>query len=326
MSNLPVAVIAVLLDPELEERVSAATRARPILFGTQQEATLPKIADAEGLLISNMVRVDAELFDAAPKLRVVSGVGVGYDNTDVAEATRRGIAICNTPGVLTGAVADLTMAAILMLSKRLLEHVEYVRSGAWSRSEPPPPLGNDVRDKLLGIIGYGRIGREVARRAQAFGMRTCFYDLFSKAPEGAPECDYLSLDDLLQEADFVTLHGDLNPSSRHMISARELELMKPSAYLINTARGPAINQVALTDALKTNQIAGAALDVYEVEPVAEDDELIRLPNVIPFGHIGTATEETRRAMRSMAVDNLLAVLAGEPPPAIVNPEVLQVRG
>jgi glyoxylate reductase len=323
MSTQPVAVISMPLEDEFKQRIDSAVDARHIPVSARQDDVIPHIAEADGVLVSNMLKADARLFDAAPKLRVLSGVGVGYDNADVAEATRRGIAICNTPGVLTGSVADLTIASITMLPKRLLEHVEYVRSGAWSRREPAPPLGHDIHDKLLGVVGFGRIGREVTRRAQALGMRTAFYDLFDTVPEGAPQSDYLPLDELLRASDFVSMHVDLNETSRHMISTEQLALMKPTAYIINTSRGPVIDEAALTDALKAGQIAGAALDVFEVEPVPEDAEIYQLPNVIPFNHMATATEETRMAMRGLAVDNMLAVLRGEMPPAIVNPEVLQ---
>ncbi len=310
------------LEEEFKERIAAAADARFIPVSARQEDVIPHIADAEGVLVSNMLKADAALFDAAPKLRVLSGVGVGYDNADVEEATSRGIAICNTPGVLSGAVADLTIASIIMLLRRLLAHVDYVRSGAWSRREPGPPLSHDVTGKVLGIVGYGRIGREVARRAQALGMETVFHDVFTEAPEGAPLSAYLPLDELLQRSDVVSIHVDLNPTTRHMFSAEQFKLMRPDAYLINTSRGPVVDQAALTEALKAGELAGAALDVFEVEPVPEDDEIYRLPNVIPFNHMATATEETRKAMRGLAVDNMLAVLRGEMPPAIVNPEVL----
>jgi glyoxylate reductase len=311
MPNQPVAVISMPLEPEFQQRITAEADARFIPVSARQDDIIPNIADAEGVLVTNMLKADAKLFDAAPKLRVLSGVGVGYDNADVAEATRRGIAICNTPGVLSGAVADLTVASLIMLPKRLIEHVEYVRSGGWSRREPPPPLGHDIHDKLLGVVGFGRIGQMVTRRAQALGMRTAYYDVFDTPPEGAPESQYLPLDELLRTADFVSMHVDLNATSRHMISTEQLALMKPTAYIINTARGPVIDQAALCAALRENQIAGAALDVFEIEPCSEDDEIYRLPNVIPFNHMATATEETRMAMRGLAVDNMLAVLRGE---------------
>ncbi len=323
MSSQPVTVISMPLEDEFKERISAETDATFIPVSAQQDEVIPQIANAEGILVSNMLKADATLFDAAPNLRVLSGVGVGYDNADVVEATRRGIAICNTPGVLSEAVADLTLASILMLSRNLLGHIEYVRSGAWSRREPGPLLSHDIKGKLLGIVGFGRIGQEVARRAEMLGMRTAFYDVFQDPPTGAPATTYLPLEDLLAQADFITMHVDLNETTWHMISTPQLKLMKPSAYLINTSRGPVIDQPALTEALQADTIAGAALDVFEVEPVAEDDPIYTLPNVIPFNHMGTATEETRMAMRGLAVDNMLAVLRGETPPAIVNPEVLR---
>ena len=189
----------------------------------------------------------------------------------------------------------------------------YSRSGAWGRREPYPALAHDPAGHTLGVIGFGRIGREVTRRAQALSMRR---------PQRRQRARIDLIDDVLRESDFVSIHTDLNPSSRHLIGEREIGLMRESAYLINTARGPAIDQKALTRALEAGAITGAALDVLGQEPPDPDEPIVRLPNVITFPHIGTATEETHKAMRGLAVDNLLAVLAGEEPPACVNPSVL----
>jgi glyoxylate reductase len=324
--SLPKTTVGLPFDDHLTVMINNATNATWVDFRAPREELLAKIADAEGILVSNMVKANAELFDAAPKLRVLSGVGVGYNNADVPEATRRGIAICNTPGVLTNAVADLTIAMILMLSKRLKENEEYVRSGGWARRDPMPPLGFDLRGKMLGVVGFGRIGREVTRRAQAFGMKTAFYDLFDLPVVDAPPSTYRPLDDLLGESDIVSLHVNLDQSTHHMIGARELSLMRPDAYLVNTSRGPVVDQEALTTALQAGAIAGAALDVLEQEPPDADDPIVRLPNVLCFPHMATATHETRLAMRELAVRNLLAVLAGKAPPACVNPRVLPGLG
>ncbi len=236
--------------------------------------------------------------------------------------TGRGVALCNTPGVLNRAVADLTVAMLLMLQRNLMEFEQYSRSGAWGRREPFPALAHESAGHTMGVVGFGRIGQEVTRRGQALGMRTLWYDIFDKAPADAPDSAYRSLDDLLRESDVVTLHTDLNTSSHHLIGERELGLMQPTSYLINTSRGPVVDQGVLTRALKDGVIAGAALDVLEDEPPSPDEEIVGLPNVITFPHIGTGTEETRKAMRGLAVDNLIAVLTGEEPPACVNRSVL----
>jgi glyoxylate reductase len=268
-----------------------------------------------------MVRIDSTFMDAAPNLRVISGFGVGYNNTDIDSATERGILVCNTPGVLTDAVADLTLGLILSFSRRLIENAVYVRDGGWG-TMPPPPLGFDLRGKTLGIIGFGRIGLAVAERAHAFGLDVVFHDMFQTPPAGYGDCLYLSLDDLLRRSDIVTIHTNLSPETHHLISTRELALMKPTALIVNTARGPVIDQRALYAALRDGRLAGAALDVLEDEPPAPDDPLLRLPNVLALPHVGSATTETRAAMLDVAVRNLVEALGGHEPPASVNPEVL----
>lgn len=287
-----------------------------------KEELLRALAEVEGLLGSAQLPVDATVLAAAPKLRVVSNFGVGFDNVDLAAATERGILVCNTPGVLSDAVADLTMALILSLARRLPESERFVREGRWGKG-PGLELGIDVRGKTLGIIGLGRIGCAVATRARVFGMRVCFHDQFRDPPEDAAFCVHRDLDDLLHESDFVSLHVNLTPETRGLIGARELALMRRGAYLINTARGPIVDQAALVEALSDGRIAGAALDVLEREPPAADEPILRLPKVIVLPHVGSATRETRRAMLDLAVDNLLAALRGERPPCVVNPEVLE---
>ncbi len=318
----PKACIHLPLAEDLKERVEAVCEARHLAWRAPREELLAALADAEGLLLSNQVAVDGSVYDAAPRLRVVSGFGVGYDRFDVEEATSRGIAVCNTPDVVTLPVADLTIGLIIALSRRFFEYEGYVRSGGWARRERPPAQGFDLPGKLLGVVGFGRIGKEVTRRAHFFGMRTAFNDLFEEPPEGSPPSPFLPLDELLREADIVTLHTDLNPTSYHLISERELSLMKPTAYLINTSRGPVVEHAAILAALQAGTIAGAALDVLETEPPAPDEPLVTLPNALVFPHFGTATGETRRAMLELSVDNLLAVLQRKPPPACLNPEVL----
>lgn len=280
------------------------------------------LADIEGLLGSAQLPVDAEVLAAAPRLRVVSNFGVGFDNVDLAAATERGIVVCNTPGVLSGAVADLTLGLMIALARRLPESERFVREGRWGKG-PALELGSDLAGKTLGIIGLGRIGQAVATRARAFGMEVCFYDELRDPPADASFCVYRDLADLLRESDFVSLHVNLSPETRAMIGERELRLMRPEAYLINTARGPVVDQAALVDALKQGEIAGAALDVLEREPPAADEPILHAPNVTLLPHIGSATRETRRAMLDLAIDNLLAALRGERPTCVVNPEVLE---
>jgi glyoxylate reductase len=276
---------------------------------------------SEGLFISTVNRIDDTVMAAAPRLRVISSFGVGFDHIDIAAATKRGILVCNTPGVLTDAVADLTIALILMLARRIPEAETFVREGNW-RPGRSLGLGIDVRGKTLGIVGFGRIGRAVAERARPFGMRAIFHDVFDQADESFADCACVPLDDLLGQSDFVSLHVNLTPETAHFISNRELALMKPGTYLINTARGPVVDQAALTAALRNGTIAGAALDVLEKEPPDPPDPILSLPNALVLPHIGSATKETRRAMLDLAVDNLLAGMRGDVPRAVVNPEVL----
>ena len=322
MSTPPMICNTVTLEPEFEARLRAAGTLRGFDGSAPPAEVIDALRGADAILLFPGVTIDEPVLDAAPELRVVSTTSVGYNTFDVELLTRRGVALCNTPVVLNAAVADLTVAMILILSRRLMEFEAYSRSGAWGRGERYPALAHDPAGQTLGVIGFGRIGREVTHRAQALGMRTLWHDVFDQAPPGAPESAYRPLDDLLRESGFVSIHSDLNPASAHLIGERELGLMRRDAYLINTARGPIVDQKALARALESGAIAGAALDVLEDEPPDPDEPIVKLPNVITFPHIGTATEETRKAMRGLAVDNLLAVLAGEEPPACVNPAVL----
>ena len=322
MTEKPKVCVVVPIEEDLEAQIRAKCNIHQVDFGAPRAELLAAVRDAEGILLTPRVRADAEFFQAAPKLRVLSTTSVGYDPFDIPEATKHGVVVCHTPGVLTGAVANLTMTCILSLAIKLFENEAYVRSGGWGRNETRPGLGMDVQGKTLGVIGFGRIGQEVTRRMQALGMRTLWYDVFTEPHPSAPPSEYRPLDDLLAESDFVTLHTNLDEASHHLIGPAQLARMKPTAFLINTARGRLVDQPALAQALQSGQIAGAALDVLESEPPDPDEPIVRLPNVICFPHIGSATEETRRAMRELAVQNLLAVLAGERPPAPVNPEVL----
>ncbi len=318
----PLACVVISLPPEAEARLRESCDLVMLPPGSNREAVVAALAEAEGLLCPAPFPVDSGLLDAAPRLRVISNFGVGYNNVDLAELDRRGIVVCNTPGVLSEAVADLTIGLILAASRRLLENAAYVAGGGWAARQPPPPLGFDLAGKTLGLIGLGRIGQAVARRAQAFGMRVIYHDTFETPPGGFAYCAFRSLHDLLRESDIVSLHVNLTPATQHMIGARELALMKPSAWLVNTSRGPVVDQAALVEALRAGAIAGAALDVLETEPPAADEPILGLPNVVLLPHVGSATVETRAAMLDLAMRNLEAVLRGEEPPACVNPGAL----
>jgi glyoxylate reductase len=317
----PIACVALTLGAAALRRIEDECDVRAVDPRGDRSAILADLTETEGLLCSAQFPIDEALLRAAPNLRVISNFGVGYNNVDVGAATARGIAVCNTPGVLSDAVADLTIALILNISRRLVTNLDYARNGDWTRQEPLPPLGFDVADKTLGIVGFGRIGRAVARRAHAFGMRILFHDVITAAPEIAA-CEYRPFDDLLREADFVSLHVNLTPETERLIGARELSLMRPSAYLVNTSRGPVVDQPALVAALHNGGIAGAALDVLSVEPPPPGDPILSAPNVLILPHTGSATLETRAAMLDLAISNLLAVLRGDAPPSCVNAEAL----
>jgi lactate dehydrogenase-like 2-hydroxyacid dehydrogenase len=320
--GLPVVCATIALPPGVDARLRKVADLRLIAPPATQERVAPHLATAEGILCSALFPIDAALMDAAPRLRVVSNFGVGFNNVDLDEATRRDIAVCNTPDVLSAAVADLTLAMILAVSRRIVANAAYVQGGGWSRGAPAVPLGFDVGGRTLGIVGFGRIGRAVADRARAFGMRVLHHDMVREPGPGYDFADYRDLDDLLRESDIVTLHVNLTPKTHHLIGARELALMKPTACIVNTSRGPVIDQPALVAALRDGTIAAAALDVLETEPPSAADPILALPNVLVLPHIGSATVETRAAMLDLAVRNLEAVITGEHPPACVNPAAL----
>ncbi|MEO7190393.1 MAG: D-glycerate dehydrogenase [Vicinamibacterales bacterium] len=256
-------------------------------------------------------RVDAALLDAAgPSLKVVSNVAVGYDNIDVAAARERGVIVTNTPDVLTNATAELTWGLILAVTRRLGEGERLVRDGRWTGWSLDFMTGMELSGKQLGILGSGRIGRAVAAKAAAFGMTAVF-----SSRHGAGEIDghpVMSVDELIATSDVLSLHVPLRPDTRHLINRAALERMKRTAYLVNTARGPVVDEAALASALKERVIAGAALDVFEREPIVHPD-LLGLENVVLVPHIGSATHETRSGMAELAARNVVAVLAGKPP-------------
>ena len=270
-----------------------------------RDALLRGVGEAEGLLSLLTDRIDEELLDAAPALRVVSNYAVGYDNVDVAAAATRAIPVGHTPDVLTEATADLTFALLMAAARRLGEAAAAARVGDWLTWEPGMFLGADVHGATLGIVGLGRIGQAVARRAEGFGMTVL---------SAGPREGTTPLATLLRRSDFVSIHCPLTDSTRGLIDAGALELMKPNAILINTARGPIVDQDALGEALRNGDIGGAALDVTDPEPLPADDPLWRAPNLLIVPHIGSATRTARERMTEIAVENLLAGLDGKPLP------------
>lgn len=280
---------------------------------------LAQVADKAGLLCMITDRVDEELLAGAPDLKMVANCGVGYDNIDVAACSRRGILVSNTPGVLTEATAELTWALLLAISRNVVSGDAYTRAGKFRFWAPLHFLGSEVSGKTLGIVGMGRIGRAVARRAAGFNMPVCYYNRSPLPAEAAAQFqgEAVPLETLLERADYVSLHVPLTPETRHLINKAALERMKASAFLINTARGPVVDEAALVKALRSGRIAGAALDVYEAEP-ALTPGLVELDNVVLLPHMGSATWETRTRMTALAAENLLAGLAGERPPNCLN--------
>ncbi len=273
-----------------------------------------KEADA---IIAGMETVDDDFLDKAPSLGIVARFGVGYESVDVEACTKRGVHVTHTPGVLSGAVADLTWGLILSQMRGILESDGYVRDG-WAGRTRRLALGHDTEGKTLGIVGLGRIGVEVAKRAQVFEVDVVYYDIYRREDlEASMGVRYVELDELLQASDIVSIHVLLIPSTRHLIGARELELMKEDAIIINTSRGPVIDQAALVEALKNGRIGGAALDVFEEEPLPAGDELAELGNMVLTSHIASATVETRRKMAEVDAVNVRAFLEGKIPPNLV---------
>lgn len=280
-----------------------------------------RVAPAEALLCTGVDHVDAPLLDAAPLLRVISSYSVGLDNVDLAECTRRGIPVGHTPDVLTEATADIAFGLLIAAARRFKEGIDLVRRGEWAYWYPDMLLGEDVHDSTIGIVGLGRIGTAVARRAAGFGMRILYHNT-RRRPEA--EARYgaafrATLLELLAESDHVVLTLPLTPGTRHLIGASALAAMKPTATLVNASRGPVVDPEALVAALRAGTIAAAALDVTEPEPLPADHPLVGLPNCTIIPHLGSASRVARSAMADLAVANLLAGLSAEPMPACANP-------
>lgn len=290
-----------------------------------RDVLLQKVADVDGLLSLLTDKVDAELMDAAPKLKVISQIAVGYENIDVAEATKRRIPVGYTPGVLTNTTADMAFALLMAAARRLVEGAEAVKSGMWKTWHPLHFLGQDIHGATLGILGMGRIGLEMAKRAHGFGMTILYHDVVRRPLDEEKKYGiiYQPLDTVLRKSDFISVHVNLIPETYHLIGKRELTLMKPTAVLINAARGPVIDPKALYHALKNKVINAAGLDVTDPEPIPFDDPLISLDNCIIVPHIASASVATRLRMSTMAADNLINGLKGKRMVNCVNPEVYQ---
>lgn len=285
---------------------------------------LEKGADADGLLVTLSDRIDDELLSLCPNLKVVSNYAVGYDNIDVDAATRRGVLVTNTPDVLTNATADIAFTLLLASARRMVEANEFLRSGDWVTWHPNLLLGADVSEAVLGIVGMGKIGQAVARRAKGFDMEILYVNRSPKPEiESMLGARRVSLEELLAKSDFISLHCPLSGETRGLIGEKELRSMKKTAFLINTSRGPVVDQKALFKACSEGWIGGAGLDVFDKEPVPLDEPLLTLKNVTTLPHLGSATIKAREGMARKAAENVLAALEGRRPEDLVNPEAFK---
>ena len=292
------------------------------------EEIISRIGDKDGLLCLVRDRIDRDVMEAGANLKVISTASVGFEHIDVEEATRRGIYVGYTPGVLTDATADLAFSLLLSAARRIAEADRYVRAGRWKVAWSPMAfLGASVWGMTLGIIGLGRIGRAVAKRARGFDMRILYSDpvRFPAGEEGELGVEFRALENLLAESDFVSIHAPSNQETFHFMNESRLAMMKPGAILVNTSRGPLVDEAALARALRDGRIGGAALDVFEQEPIAEENPLLGLDNVTLVPHIGSATQDSRRKMAETAAVNLVNVLRGARPRSWLNPDAEKVR-
>ena len=292
-----------------------------------REELLDAVEDVDAIYCTLNEKIDEEVMDRAEKLKVVGTMSVGVDHIDVDHATSKGIYVVHTPGVLTETVADHAWALLLATARRIVEADRSIRNGEWKIPWAPTMLlGYDVYGKTLGIIGIGRIGSAVARRAKGFNMKVLYYDIVRREDlEKELGIKYAELDELLRESDFVTLHVPLTPETKKLINERKLKLMKRTAILVNTSRGAVVDQEALTRALQEGWIAGAGLDVFEKEPISVDDPLLKLDNVVLTPHIGSASHDTRNKMAEYVAEGIIKVLKGERPDNLFNPDVIKVR-
>jgi len=286
-----------------------------------KEEIMDRLHDKQALCCGIDDIIDSEIMDSGPNLKVITNYAVGYDNIDIEAATKRGILVTNTPGVLTEAVAEMTWCLLLCVARRVMEADSFVRAGRYKASGPRFFLGKKIGSKTLGIIGAGRIGTAVAKKSIGFNLEILYYDPVKNEKLEKMGAKKVKLDYLLGHSDFVSLHVPLTRETTHLIGERELDLMKKTAYLINTSRGKVINEAALVEALEKKQIAGAALDVYENEPRISR-ELLGMRNAVLTPHIGSATRETRDKMSIMVAENCIAALKGERPPHLLNPKAL----
>lgn len=285
---------------------------------------IDKVKDVDGLLSLLTDKIDPNLMDSNPRLKVVANMAVGFDNIEVPAATARGIPIGNTPGVLTDTTADFAFALLMAAARRIPEGVDYVRAGRWKTWGPLLLTGPDIHGATLGIIGFGRIGQGMAKRASGFDMRVLYHDVYRREDlEKSMGVQYVDVDTLLRESDFISVHTDLNEKTRHFINAAAFAKMKHGAILINAARGPIVDPTALYDALQSGKIAAAALDVTEPEPIPVDSLLVKLPNCLIVPHIASASIATRAKMAEMAAANVIAGLRGDKLPTCVNPKVYE---
>jgi len=323
---------SILISRVLPEEAVARARSRAEVDLHEADRPLgraeliARLKGRQGLVCLITDAIDAPLLAACPDLKVVANVAVGFNNIDVAEATKRGVVVTNTPDVLTETTADFAWTLLMATARRVVEADRYVREGKFTQWEFMLLLGGDIHGKTLGIIGFGRIGRAMARRARGFDMRVLYQDAVAADPATELELRATRTDTatLLRESDFVTLHTPLLPETRHLINAQSLKTMKKTAYLVNASRGPVVDEAALAQALKEGWIAGAGIDVFEREPEVHP-ALMGLPNAVLAPHIASASSDTRLKMANLAVDNCLAVLEGKTPPTPVNPEALANR-
>lgn len=330
MQEYPSVQSAILISKHIYQEAVDYLAGRVAVDYNDSDESLPaehlqaRLADKQGVICQLTDRIDADLMDAVPNVRVVSNVAVGFDNIDIPAATERGVIVTNTPGVLTDATADLAFALILGAGRRLGESERYLRAGRFKQWKIDLLTGRDVWGATLGIFGMGRIGQAVARRGQGFNMQVLYHDPLRLSEESEQKLgiQYGSKAEVLAQADFVTLHCALTAETRHLIGAAELRAMKPTSVLVNTSRGPVVDEAALADALEAGAIAAAGLDVFEKEPEVHP-KLLQLENALIVPHIASASVATRTRMCLMAAENMVAGLARDRPPNIVNPEVLE---